>query len=62
MKIPLVDLKANYLSIKEEVDQAIQRVIDNSSFIMGKDVEEFDKKTMIMRLTKCASLHFNSRP
>jgi len=43
MKIPLVDLKANYLSIKEEIDQAIQRVIDNSSFIMGKDVEEFDK-------------------
>ena len=43
MKIPLVDLKANYLSVKEEIDQAIQRVIDNSSFIMGKDVEDFDK-------------------
>ena len=43
MKIPLVDLKANYLSIKEEIDSAIQRIIDNSSFIMGKEVEEFDK-------------------
>lgn len=44
MKIPLVDLKANYLSIKQEIDSAIQRVIDNSSFIMGKEVEDFDKK------------------
>ena len=43
MKIPLVDLKANYLSIKEEIDSSIQRVIENSSFIMGKEVGEFDK-------------------
>ena len=43
MKIPLVDLKANYLSIKNEIDEAIKRVIENSSFIMGKEVEEFDK-------------------
>ena len=43
MKIPLVDLKANYLSIKQEIDFAIQKVIDNSSFIMGKEVEDFDK-------------------
>ena len=43
MKIPLVDLKANYLSIKEEIDSAIQRVIDGSNFIMGKEVEDFDK-------------------
>jgi dTDP-4-amino-4,6-dideoxygalactose transaminase len=43
MKIPLVDLKANYLSIKNEIDETIFRVINNSSFIMGDEVEEFDK-------------------
>jgi dTDP-4-amino-4,6-dideoxygalactose transaminase len=41
-KIPLVDLKANYLSIKGEINKAIQKTIDNSSFIMGPIVEEFD--------------------
>ena len=33
MNIPLVDLKTNYLTIKDEIDNAIQNVIDNTSFI-----------------------------
>lgn len=43
MKIPLVDLKANYLSIKDEIDNAIQEVIDNTSFIMGKYLKNFEE-------------------
>jgi len=43
MKIPLVDLKAQYLSIQPEIDAAIQRVIDNTSFIMGKEVAQFEE-------------------
>jgi dTDP-4-amino-4,6-dideoxygalactose transaminase len=43
MTIPLVDLKAQYASIKPEIDAAIQRVIDNTSFILGKEVSEFEK-------------------
>jgi len=43
MKIPLVDLKANYLSIKNEIDSAIRDVIYNTSFIMGPHVKEFDE-------------------
>lgn len=43
MKIPLVDLKANYLSIKEEIDDAIQSVIDDTAFIRGKYLEDFEK-------------------
>ena len=42
MKIPLVDLKANYLSIKNEIDNAIKEVIDNTSFIMGKYLKNFE--------------------
>jgi dTDP-4-amino-4,6-dideoxygalactose transaminase len=42
MKIPLVDLKANYQSIKPEIDTAIQKVIDDTSFIMGPYVKEFE--------------------
>ena len=42
MKVPLVDLKANYLSIKDEIDSAIHEVIDNTSFIMGKYLKNFE--------------------
>jgi dTDP-4-amino-4,6-dideoxygalactose transaminase len=43
MKIPLVDLKANYLSIKNEIDTAIQDVLNSSSFIMGPFVKQFEE-------------------
>ena len=44
MTIPLVDLKAQYDSIKEEVDEAISRVIQNGQFILGPEVEAFEKE------------------
>jgi dTDP-4-amino-4,6-dideoxygalactose transaminase len=44
MTIPLVDLKAQYLSIKDEIDAAIQRVIDSTSFILGPDVRAFEEE------------------
>ena len=40
--VPFVDLKAQYLAIKPEIDQAIQRVIDETAFIRGKYVQEFE--------------------
>ncbi len=40
--IPFVDLKAQYFSIKDEIDEAIQRVIINSSFIGGEEVKLFE--------------------
>ena len=43
MKIPLVDLKAQYASIKEEIDAAIFRVIQNTSFIGGQEVADFEQ-------------------
>lgn len=39
MKIPFVDLKAQYYSVKGEIDQAISRVIQDSAFIGGKFVK-----------------------
>lgn len=43
MKIDFVDLKKQYLSIKPEIDAAISRVLNNTSFILGKEVEDFEK-------------------
>jgi dTDP-4-amino-4,6-dideoxygalactose transaminase len=43
MQVPLVDLKAQYASIKPEIDAAIQRVLDHTGFIMGKEVSDFEQ-------------------
>ena len=43
MKIPLVDLYAQYQAIKPDIDAALQRVIDNSSYILGPEVIAFEK-------------------
>jgi dTDP-4-amino-4,6-dideoxygalactose transaminase len=46
MKIPFVDLKAQYQSIRSEIDGAIQSVIDDGAFIGGfsnKYVQSFEK-------------------
>lgn len=43
MEIPLVDLRTQYLSIKSEIDQAIQTVFDHSVFSGGPFVEKFEQ-------------------
>ena len=41
MKLQMVDLKGQYLKIKDEVDAGIRNVIDNTAFINGPIVKEF---------------------
>ena len=40
-KIQMVDLKSQYLKIKQEVDDRIQQVIDSTAFINGPEVKLF---------------------
>jgi dTDP-4-amino-4,6-dideoxygalactose transaminase len=44
MKIPFVDLHAQYLSIKQEIDEAMAEVIRETSFIRGPHVDKFEKE------------------
>ncbi|UWG99320.1 DegT/DnrJ/EryC1/StrS family aminotransferase [Dehalobacter sp. DCM] len=44
MSIPLLDLKAQYLSIKEEIDQAVLGVLDSCQFILGPNVKAMEEK------------------
>jgi dTDP-4-amino-4,6-dideoxygalactose transaminase len=44
VKVPFVDLRAQYASIKDGIDKAIQTVIDNTAFIGGEHVAEFENK------------------
>jgi len=43
MNIPFVDLKVQYLSIKGEIDAAVESVISETAFIGGKYVKEFEE-------------------
>ena len=52
MKVPFVDLHAQYQGIKSEIDAAIAGVIAESAFVRGPHVESFEQawaKTMGMR-------------
>ncbi len=42
MNIPFVDLKAQYKSIKTEIDDSIKAVIEDAAFIKGKYVRDFE--------------------
>ncbi len=44
MNVPFVDLHAQYLSLKSEIDAAIAEVIAESAFIRGRHVERFEKE------------------
>jgi dTDP-4-amino-4,6-dideoxygalactose transaminase len=43
MRVPFVDLKAQYLSIRPEIDAAIASVISETAFIGGSRVKSFEK-------------------
>ena len=43
MNIPFLDLKAQYQSIRDEVNPAIQQVLDNTAYVLGKPVSDFEK-------------------
>ena len=59
MKIPFVDLHAQYLTIKEEIDGAIAEVIAESAFSRGRHVEAFEQawaRTLgVKRCVSCAN-------
>lgn len=42
--IPFVDLQAQYRSIKNEVDDAVAKVLDSSQFILGSEVAAFEEE------------------
>jgi dTDP-4-amino-4,6-dideoxygalactose transaminase len=51
-----VDLYAQYLTIREEIDAAIATVIRESSFIRGHHVEEFEKRYQeLLEVDHCVS-------
>jgi dTDP-4-amino-4,6-dideoxygalactose transaminase len=41
-QIPMLDLAGEYCEIRNEIDEAVQRVLDSGNFILGDEVEAFE--------------------
>ncbi len=44
MKVPLLDLQAQYKTMKKEIDETLVRVAESQYFIMGPDLEKMEKE------------------
>ena len=42
--IPFLDLKAQYLQMKPEIDAAVLRAIDSTQYVQGPEVAAFEKR------------------
>ncbi len=54
MTVPLLDLKSQYATMKEEIQAAINRVCDSQYFIMGPDVAALEEELASYCQTKFA--------
>ncbi|MGH9943276.1 MAG: DegT/DnrJ/EryC1/StrS family aminotransferase [Pyrinomonadaceae bacterium] len=43
MTVPFVNLQAQYRAIKSEIDEAVGRVLESAAFILGREVEAFER-------------------
>lgn len=44
MKVPLLDLKAAYLEIRDELDAAYRQVIESGRYILGSELQAFEEE------------------
>jgi dTDP-4-amino-4,6-dideoxygalactose transaminase len=51
--VPALDLKAQYQSIRDEIDAVVRRVIESQYFILGPEVAEFEAEAAAY----CGSMH-----
>ena len=54
MAVPLLDLKAQYATIKDEVVSALMQVVDQQAFILGSPVSDLEKQVASLSNTKYA--------
>jgi dTDP-4-amino-4,6-dideoxygalactose transaminase len=45
--VPLLDLKAQYATIKDEIQAALNRVVESQHFILGPEVEAFEREVAV---------------
>ena len=54
MEVPFLDLKAQLPQIREEIEERFSRIIDNTAFVCGREVKEFEETFARLHETKYA--------
>lgn len=54
MPVPLLDLRAQYAVVKDDVVRALMRVVEDQAFILGETVERFERDVAALSHTKFA--------
>ena len=44
MKIPFLDLRSSYIELQDEIDAAINRVLESGWYILGEEVDTFEQE------------------
>jgi len=44
MNVPFLDLKAQIPQIREDIEERFSRIIDNTAFVCGREVKEFEER------------------
>lgn len=44
MRVPLIDLRAQYAQLKPAIDEAVQRVLASGQYVMGEDVVQLERE------------------
>ena len=44
MRVPFLDIRQSYIELKSEIDGAIARVLESGWYILGEEVENFEKE------------------
>jgi len=58
VKVPYLDLRAQYRSIKPEIDAAIARVLESCQFVLGAEVAAFERDFAIYcQASECIALN-----
>lgn len=43
-RVPFLDLRAGYLELKSEIDQAVSHVLDSGWYLLGRELESFESE------------------
>ncbi len=44
MPVPFLDLKLQYAALKDELDEALRRVVASQHFVLGPEVQAFEEE------------------
>ncbi|MGZ4202494.1 MAG: DegT/DnrJ/EryC1/StrS family aminotransferase, partial [Thermoleophilaceae bacterium] len=58
MNVPFVDLKAAHAELRGELDEAIARVLDSGWFLLGEELEAFEREfAAYCGADRCVGVH-----